>query len=444
VIPELFRPSRARRAVIGGGISLALVASLGLTTIGAAPAAFADASICVGDTCDGGKWQLARGVTNEMSYWGMSPGHNCTNYVAWRLIGDGVQRPTTNPGDAATWASRALADGVPVDRTPRVGSVAQWSSFEGGHGFYGHVAYVEQVNDDGTILISEDFYGEDQLGPLTYRTILASDVASFIHYGDHPDWLRTSSFSGEFWKPSSTGLDPQPTALTAVSLDGTSADIFYSQDGKLWQARKDALGWASADTGVRSEATSMSVVAMHGVQPYAMSIDNGVLVMTVNTASGWQRMSTGFAITGEIAAVNLGGLWPTVYLSQGGALWRIWGDHDGWHSEPTNVEVWGPISAIVNKQGWPEVFNVEVGMLFRSWLDESGWQTESTGIPASGRISAVSTETGTQVMLDQDDKLYRIVTDGESWTKWTTGVDGGAWLSAVDLGGAAPLVVQAG
>ncbi|MCY7413619.1 MAG: hypothetical protein LH471_11385, partial [Salinibacterium sp.] len=59
VMSALAPPSRARRAVIGRGITLALVASLGLATVSAAPAALANEVICTGDTCDDGIWQLA-------------------------------------------------------------------------------------------------------------------------------------------------------------------------------------------------------------------------------------------------------------------------------------------------------------------------------------------------------------------------------------------------
>ncbi|SCU36807.1 Secretory antigen precursor SsaA [Staphylococcus aureus] len=49
-------------------------------------------------------------------------------------------------------------------------------------GPYGHVAYVERVNGDGSILISEMNY---TYGPynMNYRTIPASEVSSyaFIH-----------------------------------------------------------------------------------------------------------------------------------------------------------------------------------------------------------------------------------------------------------------------
>jgi len=433
--------SFARLRLVSVVATAALVFGGGLV---AAPAAFAAEGPCVGDTCDEGAWLAARGEFNDGSYWGMSAGHNCTNYVAWRLISAGVEKPATQPGNAADWAANAVIDGYAVDDSPSVGSVAQWDSLAGGYGLKGHVAYVEQVNDDGTILVSEDYWRDgQQLGPLTYRIVVAASVSHYIHYLDDADWLRTASLSAGSWLPSRTGLDIEPTAMAAVALEG-SGEVFYAVDGKLWQVTRGANRWVVSDTGVGSQASSISAVTMDGTRPYVMSIDKGVLFMTVRTVSGWQRMSTGFAITGDVSAVNLGGLWPTVYLSQNGALWRLWGDNDGWHSEPTGVEVWGAISAIADDAGWPVVFNVRSGMLFRSWLDESGWHTESTGVGARGTISVVQTATGPNVFLVEDDVVYRIQTDGVSWSRTATDLDGGTSLAAVDLGGEAPLVVQAG
>lgn len=427
---------------MGGSVTLLLVATLGL--VGTTSASASEVT-CSGDQCDEGRWQAARGATNEMSYWGMSPGHNCTNYVAWRLIENGIERPRTHPGDAADWATRALADGYLVDGVPAVGAIAQWNSLAGGNGVDGHVAYVEQVNADGTILVSEDYWhGGDQLGPLTYRTVPVSSVSNFIHYGDHPDWLRQVGVTAGVWGASSTGLDPTPKSLAAMTLDGTTPLIFYSEDGLLVQASPHVTGWQAVSTDVRFDATSMGAVDMGRGWPYLMSVDNGMLVMTVETDSGWQRMPTGIEITGEVTAVNLGGLWPTVFLSQGGALHRIWGDNAGWHMEPTGTEVWGPVSAALSPTGWPEIYSVENGMLFQTWLDESGWHKQLTGVTASGSTSAVSTATGVQIMLLQDDSVFRITRAGFEWTKQPTGVDGGTLTSAVNLGGDTPVLVQVG
>ena len=437
-MPAIFLPQRRPTSIVAISVVTVLLALSGVQ------AAAADTITCTSDLCDGGLWQTARGANNDISYWGMDAGHNCTNYVAWRLTQDGVGRPHTTPGDATDWAGNAKADGYLVDHVPIAGAVAQWDGGLDPNSSLGHVAYVEKVNHDGTILISEDYWhGGDQSGQLTFRTISSTGVSNFIHYGDMSKWLRSATLVGGQWAVRASGLNPKTQDVASVNIAG-NVEAFYSENGQLWQSHQDVDHWTSAATGAMSWATSLSVVTMDGVRPYVMSIDDSALIMTVKTGSGWQRMSTGFRITGQVAAVNLGGLWPTVYLSQGGALWHLWGDADGWHSEPTGVEVWGPISAVVDAQGWPEVFNVKSGMLFRSWLDATGWQTESTGIAASGNISAVSTPTGAQIFLAQDKLLYRIVTNGQSWMKIPTGLSAGESVSAVDLGGIAPEVIQIG
>lgn len=400
---------------------------------------------CTGDECDGGAWAAARGASNENSYWGMYPGHNCTNYVAWRLISAGVERPATHPGKAADWAANAVADGYLVDDVPEVGAVAQWESFASGYGEAGHLAYVERLNEDGTILVSEDYWGNgSQVGPLTYRIVDPASVSNFIHYFRSTDWLRTSSASAGTWNTRVAGLDLEPDALAAFSISGSGVELFYTEEGMLWQAAEGATGWTATNTGVRSTSTTLSVTSMDGVRPYVMSVDDGALLMSVRTEMGWQRMSTGFAIRGNISAVDLGGLFPTVYLAQDGGLWELWGDNEGWHSRSTGVEAWGAISAVVNAAGWPEVFNVRNGFLFRSWQDADGWHSESTGVEATGKISALRTVRGVEVALIELDSVFRITTDGQSWSFTDTGLDGGTQIATVDLGGEAPFVVQVG
>ncbi len=56
-------------------------------------------------------------------------------------------------GNANTWAARAAAAGFTVNRTPSAGAIFQTSS-----GWYGHVGYVESVNADGSITVTEMNY----------------------------------------------------------------------------------------------------------------------------------------------------------------------------------------------------------------------------------------------------------------------------------------------
>jgi surface antigen len=107
-------------------------------------------------------------------WWRMYAGHNCTNYVAYRMISRGMSatRPWSGSGDARNWG---VVFASKTNQTPMVGSVAWWSS--------NHVAYVEQIIDANTIVVSEDHYG----GEFDWRKIVRSGggwPTGFIHLND--------------------------------------------------------------------------------------------------------------------------------------------------------------------------------------------------------------------------------------------------------------------
>lgn len=434
----LSKPLSAIRAV-----SIATAVAL-LMTLGAAHSASASTGDCIGDECDSGAWKVARGEANELSYWGMDPGHNCTNYVAWKLISNGVQRPNTNPGNAADWAVGAAADGYLVNKSPAVGAVAQWDSLAQGYSEDGHVAYIERVNDDGTILVSEDFWlGGSQVGPLTFRTVAVADVSNFIHYIDNADGMRQSRAQAGSWVTQGLGLDPTTSTLSAVRV-GETLEVYLSEGGTLRVATEQPDGWHVTDTGVATTGRSFSAVDMGKARPYLMSVESGQLVMMVQTGSAWQSMRTGIEVDGDISAVDLGGLWPTAYLSQAGVLYEVWGSPEGWQMNSTGIEVTGAVSAVVNSAGWPEVFTVENGIVFRSWADELGWRKESTGILATGPVAAARVGDGVQLSLVKDHELQHAAPDAAGiWSQKPTGLSGGTLLSAVP-GADSPLVVQVG
>lgn len=75
---------------------------------------------------------------------------NCTDWVSYRV---GVATGNFVPaglGNANQWDDRAPAYGFTVSNTPRAGAAAVSNS-----GYYGHVMYVESVNGDGTITVSD-------------------------------------------------------------------------------------------------------------------------------------------------------------------------------------------------------------------------------------------------------------------------------------------------
>ena len=77
----------------------------------------------------------------------------CTWWAATRRAQTGSSIPK-NLGNAYTWKALASIAGNSVDRNPRAGDVA-WYGFIGG---LGHVGYVEKVNSDGSIWISDMNY----------------------------------------------------------------------------------------------------------------------------------------------------------------------------------------------------------------------------------------------------------------------------------------------
>ncbi len=112
---------------------------------------------------------------NEVSDpWGMYL-RQCVSYTAWKVAASGRHMPNWGGvGNANQWDDNAIAAGIPVDTTPRVGDVAVMNT-----GLYGHVMYVEEVYDDGTIYISE--YNYDLAGNYSERRISTAGLV-FIHF----------------------------------------------------------------------------------------------------------------------------------------------------------------------------------------------------------------------------------------------------------------------
>jgi surface antigen len=128
-------------------------------------------------------------ANEKTSWWRMYPGDNCTNYVAYvESQVFGVTEPTYLLGDADQWAANAGANGVPVDNTPTVGSVAFWGAGTVGMKRYGHVAIVEAVGpNDSYIDVSQSGMGKSDDGYDWERIYAGSTVwepwpNSFIHF----------------------------------------------------------------------------------------------------------------------------------------------------------------------------------------------------------------------------------------------------------------------
>ncbi len=85
---------------------------------------------------------------------------NCVGYAWGRFYEITGKVPKLSRRNAEDWYSY-VADGYKRGKTPKVGAVICWRKGKAGVNSdgAGHVAIVEQVNEDGSILISESGYG---------------------------------------------------------------------------------------------------------------------------------------------------------------------------------------------------------------------------------------------------------------------------------------------
>lgn len=86
-----------------------------------------------------GRWKELEGSNRFIS-------GNCTQYVASKTV-------VPWNGNAGAWIQNAQAHGYDTTDTPEAGDIVVTNESR-----YGHVAYIEEVYEDGTVLVSEGNY----------------------------------------------------------------------------------------------------------------------------------------------------------------------------------------------------------------------------------------------------------------------------------------------
>ncbi len=118
----------------------------------------------------------------------------CVDYVAWRVDHDkkGIGMPRWGGrisegygGVAYRWNPNSVSDGIKVDLNPTVGSVMAWNANGKDHKLFGHVAYVEAVLSDGSVIVSQ--YNNGGTGQYTVELITkqyidSHDTVRFDHF----------------------------------------------------------------------------------------------------------------------------------------------------------------------------------------------------------------------------------------------------------------------
>ena len=143
------------------------------------------------------------GLTSNPWYTSKNPFHlsgfglpNCTCY-AWGRRGEITgEAPSTSLGDAETWFDWNKANNAyPYGQTPKLGAIAVWKYADGGAG---HVGIVEQINSDGSVVISNSANG----GSIFYHMTLSQPY----------EWSDNSIFQGFIYLPDTYTPDiPTPS-----------------------------------------------------------------------------------------------------------------------------------------------------------------------------------------------------------------------------------------
>ncbi|MES2876247.1 MAG: CHAP domain-containing protein [Patescibacteria group bacterium] len=110
--------------------------------------------------------------------WGMYS-RQCVSYTAWKVYQKNGYMPYWGGvGNANQWPGNARAAGIPVSSTPRAGSVGVIMA-----GQYGHVVWVESVNGDGTINISQyNYFNAGGAGWGHYSEMYGISAGAYDYY----------------------------------------------------------------------------------------------------------------------------------------------------------------------------------------------------------------------------------------------------------------------
>ncbi|MBN2248497.1 MAG: cell wall-binding repeat-containing protein [Coriobacteriia bacterium] len=238
----------------------------------------------------------------------------CTSFVAWRMNRNAGMGSFYNFmdggrwGNAGNWGANALVLGYPVNSTPAVGAIAWWAA--GTVSALGHVAYVEAVNSDGTVVVEEYNYGLR----LQYnrRMIPAAEPSGYIHFRDVLPDTTAPAITLSCVKDGGVyalGITPEfmakDAALKSVTgmLDGTA----FGSGGLVDAPGEHTLSVTATDMSGNSSTTT----AVFTIDPEA--IDPDVAFTTVAGPDRYEtaiRMSQASFAKASCVVIATGENWP--------------------------------------------------------------------------------------------------------------------------------------
>ena len=196
---------------------------------------------------------------SSMNPFSVNAGGNCTWYAwgrAYEILGT---RPKLGTGNASTWYSYNQQNGYyPYGSTPRLGAIACWG---GGSTGAGHVAVVEQINSDGSFVISESSWSATDWYFRT-RTLNANGyyasnypLQGYIYIYDSVPTTATISIN-------TTRVQKGNTITFSVNSDtATSFNIGINRDGTRVLTQgvfNNSFTYTCSETGIYSAYVTAS------------------------------------------------------------------------------------------------------------------------------------------------------------------------------------------
>ena len=227
---------------------------------------------------------------------------NCVGYAYGRTLEIGgatsnAKLPTCNAED---WLAVAKANGLKTGKTPKVGAVIVWRSGNlwNGNDGCGHVAVVEEVHADGSILVSQSNYGGTRFFLTTHKPPYNIFGQTFLGFIYNPYTTEGKAM----WKQNKTGWWYE-------HADGSYTTNGWEKiNGKWYHFNADGYmqtGWIQ-DKGkwyFLEESGAMRTGWINSKSKwYFLGSDGAMLTGWVNTGGKWYYLgSDGAMLTGEQA-----------------------------------------------------------------------------------------------------------------------------------------------
>ena len=190
-------------------------------------------------------------------------------------------------GNAENWDTNAVTLGYRVDKVPAIGAIAHWNAADlANPSFPGHVAYVERVNSDGTVDVSE--YNYSAAHGFGYRQNVSAP--RYIHVS--PVLQGTA----DLLPKSITLSSSTPAPGTDFTANWTLANIGAAAANAA--STTVVRITASSTSGAGTNAASVSTAALGASTSVAQSA-----TLTAPTAPGtyyvWVVADNGSAVTNQ-------------------------------------------------------------------------------------------------------------------------------------------------